>query len=259
MMHPVIESILKTICTEYEALPSAAQNQRIYAIKDPREAKMFFDLLVMIGLVAKLYHETSQSKVYVSPPKNAIKSSHELVAEITAYASSARSIKEHLDTLLAQGKLGASDYSLSLSQTPAMDKQITVHLVSENRQVPKDQNNPIALQTQEKPNYKGSVNPGSTSKEDDIFTGPAVMNPIGITRAKLMKVDENPDTLWKQMKLYIKGNALYSSMVFIAYVIALISFFSMFVVSKAFLCPDFASMKDKNPPWYCTYKTDENN
>lgn len=259
MIHPLVDKLISTICTVFEISPSVSEAQRVYLIADEREAKLVFDLLTSHGFSAKLYKESGASKIYVSMPKHKISFTPVSMAESESFAAAAKSIKEHLDSLIKNGQLvGLSEYSLSLANTLSNDKQITIHLISNQRQL---QGNipaaPPPINQNAAVNNATSRAQANSDDHDDIFSGPAVMNPIGIRRAKLMKIDENPDTLWKQLKLYVKGNALYSSMVLTACILGLIIFISLFVVSKAFLCPDFASMKDKNPPWYCTYKTDE--
>lgn len=64
--------------------------------------------------------------------------------------------------------------------------------------------------------------------------------------------EANKDTPTKRFILYMTGNAAVSGFAFLMMVVSLAALFSMFVVAKSFLCPDFALEKSKqNHAWYC--------
>jgi hypothetical protein len=264
------DRLIQRITQRFETISSASTRQRAYTIEDPHEAKIFFDLLVIYGFVAKFYRETNHSKVYVSPPKINRPISDALLDDASSFARAAISIKTQLDHMVSDHTIADGNYSLTLSKTANHNHQITILLASEPVMLESDPStaspppataissasneiSTAASATQKTAAYSRR----SQNTADDIFTVPAVLKPTNARREKLIKASEGNDNLWRRTKLYIKGNAFYSMLVFIGCVLALVVFISFLVASKAFLCPDFASMKDDNPPWYCKSKSDE--
>lgn len=85
--------------------------------------------------------------------------------------------------------------------------------------------------------------------EENIFSGPEIMRQPGKRKSNTLQAGAN-DSYWKQLKLYIKGNSLSAALIIVGWVAVMVVLFSMFTVSKAWLCPDFAN-PDKNKAWYC--------
>jgi len=253
-----IQDLVSATCTKVEEVNTATQAQSIFQINDPREAKLAFDLLTAYGFEAKLYNENSSSRLYVTPPKASKMENQALLAEALAYAHSLKALKQQADTIASNQNIAAPDYSISFATTPSLDKQIVVHLVSPNRRIAQAPATPkIAMSAAAPDTAAPQVIMGSRylqkKVDDTIFSGPEITRQAGYRRSK--EVSKGPDSLWKQFKTYLKGNAMAAGLTLGGCFAVLIVIISLFVVSKSFLCPDLAVVKKK--VWYCSYRNDE--
>lgn len=249
-----IQDLVLAACTRVEEVTTATQAQLIFQVADAREAKLAFDLLKVYGIEAKLYNENGASRLYITPPKASFMANQSLLAEALAYAASLQSLKQRADQIATNQHIAAPDYSISFVNTPLQDKQIIMHLVSAHRKVssagtpagssPYIVSRPAA--------QLGAARP--VKPEDDLFSGPEIMRPKSLGKFA-RKQDTGPDTLWKQFKTYMKGNAMAAGLILGACFAVLIIGISLFVISKAFLCPDLAVVKKQ--VWYCTYHDEE--
>jgi len=170
------------------------------------------------------------------------------MSEMLVYARSFIGLKQQAEQLASEVNNPAPAYRLGFANSTASDRQITIHISSPKRATSATAAAISTPQTEQQPLKSAAP----VKKQDDIFLGPEIMRPAGRRKSNEMH-SEGPDSLWKQCKLYVKGNSIIAALVIIATVALTVVFLSLFVLSKAFLCPDFASMKDKNPPWYCNF------
>ncbi len=252
-----IDQLIKRSCSACSELSSASDSQKVYVISDAREAKIIFDILIAYGLDAKLYHDDAQSKLYITLQKKKYPLRENWHLEAIATAETLLLLKKQLDQLSFAGKLAGSEYSLSMSPLAAGGKQILIHLPGNSSSTDNSGTNNTAPTSNQLPPAPPRRNVSYQPKQqenDDIFAGPTVTKKKGPSRLIKKGSEAAPDTLWKRTKLYIKGNIFYSMLVVIACILFVVVMFSFFSVSKGFLCPDFASLKDENPPWYCSQK-----
>ena len=251
-----IEELVSALCTNPQLLPTENKAQQVFFIADAKEAKLAFDLLAAYGFDVKVYNdnETGGAKLYVTPPKASRMADTGMLSEAMAYGSELKSLKERVDRMLSNQAIAAREYHLSFVVTPSQDKQLLIHFVSAKDDVAA----PVTANAGTKTALRPAQQPPTTKRhahsvKDNIFYGPEILHPPGVRRSKSFKSD-GPDGFWKQTKLYLKGNAMITIVTLGGCLMSLVVLFSLFVLSKAFLCPDFASMKDEKPPWYCTYR-----
>lgn len=245
-MQITLETIITAACSDIKKLPNPDKTQQVYGIENEKEAKLVFDLLVVYGFDAKFYPENGTAKLYVSTPHpSALADTHKMT-EMHSYACSFAALKAQAEQLAFEVNTAAPTYRLGFSNSSVTDKQITIHISSPKRAT--TANSPAPAPQRQQRALQTAIS--TTSKQEDIFLGPEIMRPPGRRKSNQLKT-EGPDSLWKQCKLYIKGNSIIAALVIIATIALTIVLLSLFVLSKAFLCPDFASMKDKTPPWYC--------
>lgn len=248
-----LRNIIEAACENAELQPSTANKHSVYHIANKKQAKLAFDLLIAYGFEVKLYHEQDYDKLYVTYPKPSAVSNNATMKEMLAYAKALKTLKQYADNVSVDPDIGSPEYSISFNNTPSQDKQCIISFAPsiDNAQIKPD------MQYQASKTISPSTVSNKRTKkgeaQDDIFSGPEIMRPSGVRKATSMK-SEGPDTVWKQFKLYAKGNSLSAGLTLGACFVGLILFISLFMVSKAFLCPDFASIRDKNPPWYCDIK-----
>ncbi len=249
-MQITLETIISAACSNAEKLESANKTQQIFRVDNASEAKLVFDLLIAYGFDTKFYPENNAAKLYIANPKPSQLSNKEMMAEIYAYARSFTGLKTQAEQLASDINNADPMYRLSFSNTPSSGKQITVHITSPNQPAksPSTSNTaPPAAPRASKPTTK----PVTKKQEEEIFLGPEIMRPAGRRKSNAINT-EGPDSLWKRCKLYVKGNSIIAALVIITTIALTVVLLSLFVLSKAFLCPDFASMKEKSPPWYCS-------
>lgn len=83
----------------------------------------------------------------------------------------------------------------------------------------------------------------------ELDTGPELTK-VPKYRKKKHKQELSNDSLRKRAKFFFIGNMASTGGWLLVYIFIILILFSLFVFGKAFLCPDFASMK-RNPSWYC--------
>lgn len=255
------KDVLETLCTELE-VKSTTDFQTVFAIRDPKEGKIAFDVLRSYGIECKVYHEEDSSKLYVTNPS--FESQDELddkLAHALAYCSALKSIKEIADTLCQESAeiLDSPDYTMAFVNAPGGAKQIVVNVLATSK-APEPrvaQHTSVSSQPQRpRPqNASAGKRPPGQSRyfrpppQDTMFSGPQLLqdNNRIISKKELQKQDA--DSYWHQLSLYLKGNSAVAFGIIVVIIMFLFSVFSMFVVSKGFLCPDLAAKK--NPAWYC--------
>lgn len=244
-MPPTIEDVVSAICSTYESLHIAGKNA--FAIPDLKEAKLAFDIFTAHGMEANVYNENGAARLYVA--QLGTKSMARL-PQALSYAKSLKSIKHAVETLNNDKTAQTTDYSISLADS-GRGKQIIIHLtpVLSEQKAPPIAATPSAI-TSSVP--KQPVKKQSTQFDHDFFAGPQVTRPIG-KFINQQKYNAGPDNYWKQMKTYVKGNSAGAVMILVTAFLGLIMAYSLFQVSKSFLCPDFiVAEQDKNRAWYCS-------
>ena len=256
------EDIISTLCTKAE-LRNASDFQKVFVIHDAREARLAFDVLTAYGFETKVYPEDGESKLYITNPKADDTTLPARFAAVTAYAAALRRIKGELDLLCqsAAETLQSPEYSLSFVNLPASGgKQLLINVlpavaVTTAAQPPTQPvAAPVAAPVAE--TALQSVNKPKTSRyvrakeEENMFSGPSLLSDNNKIISKKEKEKQEADTAWRQFTLYIKGNSAVAFSLIVILLIGLLTMFSMFVVSKGFLCPDLATVKDK-ATWYC--------
>ncbi|MDX2113563.1 MAG: hypothetical protein SFW63_07525 [Alphaproteobacteria bacterium] len=254
-MLSTIDLIIKQNSTSASEIHNANNTQHSYSFADNHEAKIFFDVLTACGFEVKLYRESSASKLHVGLPKKrlALPDGWQHAAE--SQIKLALVIKNNIEQQIKHGDAESDEFSLSITPLPSGGHQMIIHLPKSPATATFTQAQPAVINDRSAAPPQGLAAKKLGDIEDNsIYSGPDVMNQPGINLAKLMKIDESQDTLWRRIKLYVKGNIFYTMLVLVGCFVGLIVFISFFVLSKAVLCPDFAHIRDKNPPWYCTYK-----
>lgn len=267
------EDILNTLCSRVE--PSHSTDfQTIYILGDTKEAKLAFEVLVSYGFDAKVYHEDTGSKLYITTPapETQAQTEQKLTAAL-AYARYLKPIKSTLDALCADEAetLASPDYNIAFANTPvAGSKQISVQITpaavtaamqptyqqAAAPQAPR----PAAQAAKKAPAAKQPVGKNQYKKSDpDAFSqtsgGPAVGKKAYPTTAGIKNEE---DSELRQMWLYFTGNIATSSFSVFIIIIIIVVIITLFVMSKSFLCPDFAR-QEKNTAWYCLTDEDKEN
>ncbi len=256
----IIDQLIKQNSETASEIAAASSAQRSYSFASSHEAKIFFDVLTAQGFEVKLYRESAANKLHIALPKKRLVLADGWQHPLAHQIKTALIIKNNIEAEMKQSADEGAEFSLSISALPAGGQQITIilpkpHGLPASSSMQKSTAPELgAAKTITAPSYDATAKYRAISQDNSIYTGPDVMNQPGINLAKLMKIDESQDTLWRRIKLYVKGNIFYTMLVLVGCFVGLIAFISLFVLSKAVLCPDFAHLKDKNPPWYCTYK-----
>jgi hypothetical protein len=245
-----IETILSALCSQVEALPSQGF-QRIYLLQDAKEAKIACDVLNAHGFAAKLYPENGASKMYV-PQANNVPDIEKRLTAALAYAQALKPIKLGLDNLQQNAAAGSPDYSVSITTPTEFDKKISIQLSVPAP--PASQLPPAVTPPSLKPpaarRPDAQKRQGAKAPEPGVFSaGPQIAKQSLWFKKREQR--GNADSSWQQFSLYIKGNVAPAGMIVASVAITLLIIYSLFVVSKGWLCPDFVEAK-KNTAWYCT-------
>ena len=259
------EDILSTLCTKVE-LRNASDFQKVFVISDAREARLAFDVLTAYGFETKVYPENGESKLYITNPAADDATLPARFAAVAAYAAALRRIKAELDMLCqsAAESLQSPEYSLSFVNLPASGgKQLLVNVlpaaaVANASQAPAQPAAAPAAPSaaSAEASLAAAANRPKTSRyirpkeEENMFSGPSLLADNNKIISKKEKEKQEADTAWRQFTLYVKGNSAVAFSIIVLLLIGLLTMFSMFVVSKGFLCPDLATVKDKTT-WYC--------
>ncbi|MDE3015594.1 MAG: hypothetical protein KGI29_01530 [Pseudomonadota bacterium] len=243
-----IEELLTVLCPGASSARSA-DLQKAYLIPDVAGAKMAYEVLTAYGFDAKLYPEADASKLYVALPPAGDAWGKKFSAAL-AHARSLASIRQNLDGVssmtfanaIGGGKQLVIQFAPAAAETAkpptASPRAAPVFLEKKNTGT-----NPARKAKKGKDSFKALSGPavGKTSYPDALFAG------------------KREDGLWRQFYLYTRGNIATVTAAFFTFVIvpAIIAF-SIFTLTKSFLCRDFALSKmQENHAWYCG--TDDGN
>jgi len=233
--------IIAKVCSDFKEVGSN-NLQVIYEITNTKEARLAYDILVTHGFDAKIYSSPQKTaKLYVTHPTTDLPG----LEDALTYAEKLNNIRHELDDLPAQ------NYTLYFTNTPPAGKQILIQITSAASPSPAPRFAVSAAPQimTSKPTAQPKGRRKAAPEEDSIATGPAVAK---ASYAKVLGEDgDRKDTLRKRIFLYFTGNMATSSFAFMVMVVGLGLLFSFFVFAKAFICPDFASMK-RNHSWYCS-------
>jgi hypothetical protein len=259
------ETILSVLCERSE-LRTANDFQQVFVIPAAKEARMAFDVLMAYGFECKLYAEEEQSKLYITAPAADDATVQPRLQAVMLYVNFIARLKQELGALCADNAelLGSPDYTLSFMNLPASGgKQILVNVLPANAvlSVPVSsaqgavvaQPTAAPATTQQAAANRPKISSKRYSRpkqEETMFSGPSLLSDNNKIISKKEQQKQEADSSWHQFKLYIKGNSAVAFSIIVAMMLMLLTVFSMFVVSKGFLCPDLATVKDKKT-WYC--------
>jgi len=241
------EDILHTICSSVKETNSNG-TQVIFALEPAKEAALAFEILVAYGFDAKIYHTPEKpSKLYLTRREIA----PEIMQHALAYAKTLHQIKGNLDGLLPA--LPAQDFTVHFMHMPPAGKQILVQISPASGTAAPTAQPAVAAPVASVSRPVAAPAPARGKKpqaQEDILTaGPSVAK---TNYAKTLGSDATrKDTVTKRLFFYLTGNITASSFAMFVMVAILGIIFSLFIFAKAFICPDFASMK-KNHSWYCS-------
>lgn len=238
------EDLLSALCTEFQ--PQHANDfQKIFLIADAREAKLAFDVLVAFGFDAKVYPDAAKgSKLYLITPPAMDARAEERFAQAVAYAKALRGIKHSLDALPPPG-----GYTMTFANAPGNNKQINIVLTqpataiapaaaparpAQQAAAPAPKRKPMAMKAEAVFSTSGGPTLGARSY------------PGGLDE----KAQTRQSSLKRQIFLYLTGNAATGGVAVMFVIVVLAILFTLFILSKSLLCPDFATAK-KNVAWYC--------
>lgn len=238
------EDILTAICTEVKPL-SANDSQLTYALNNPKEAQLAYDILAAHGFDVRVYHEAQQaSKLYIAraandPPAYKLDSAYHYAA----------TLKEILGTM---GESDNGDYQMTFSNTPTQGKQISIYFPPAKTETtkPSPSSRTLAANSNTKfnaPAPKKSYVMRKPKKSEVFETGPALAKkyPFGI---QPVKQEEGPGIkTW--LSTYVFSNFAESVYTFLGMAFTLLIIFSIIVTLRGFVCPDLATNKSK--AWYC--------
>jgi hypothetical protein len=243
-----IGEILAAICTQVEMLPGK-DFQSVFFLDDAAEAAIAFDVLIAHGFDAKIYPQDSGAKLYVTPPENTPHLDQNLRSAL-AYAHGLKRIKLDMDAITAQDD-GGNSYRLSFSSPNKLskDKRIVIDIAAESELVA----HPVSTPDYQPPApLRQSQKRQSKPITEDIFgAGPTVAQQALFQQYKKQERNRKPDGLARQLTNFLKGQATSTFFWVIAYTLILAGLYSIFVLSRAYLCPDFAV--ERKHVWYCSY------
>jgi hypothetical protein len=240
------DDLLSALCGEFTP-QHASDFQKIFLIHDAKEARLAFDVLVAYGFDAKVYPDPEKtSKLYITQPAMDARAEQKL-EQALAYARGLRGIKENLDALATEPALASPDYTMTFANAPGNNKQINIVLTQAAASAIAASATRPAQAASPAPVAKRK--PASGKKEEGFSTGPTLGQRY-YPGALDEKAQAKQASLKRQIMLYLTGNAATGgTMVMLAIVIVAITF-TLFILAKSFLCPDFATVK-KNLAWYC--------
>lgn len=254
------EDLLSIVCPGFE-LGHATDFQKHYQIRDEKDAKLAFDILVSYGFDAKLYRDeqNNTAKLYITMPAADADPAvmEQRLFTAIAYGKALKDVKQRLDTLCHEEAeaLQSPSYTLTFANAAQGGKQIVIAIQSA---VASQQAQALAqpVMAPRPPSQPAQANRPAAKKmvkkkEDDGFNqGPAIAKQLYTAPGK--KKAEEPDNWRRQLFLYVTGNMATGGAGIIMAAVLLFVLFSFFILAKGFLCPDFAvEKKDVNRAWYC--------
>lgn len=260
------ETILSVLCERSE-LRTVNDSQQVFVIPAVQDARLAFDVLMSYGFECKLYAEEDKSKLYITNPAADDATVQSRLEAVVVYANFIARLKQELTVLCADNAelLKSPDYVLSFVNLPASGgKQILINVLPANAalsvpvsaaqgSVVQSSAAPAATTTQQAAANRPKISSKRyvrATQEETMFSGPSLLSDNNKIISKKEQRNQEADSSWHQFKLYIKGNSAVAFSIIVAMMLMLLTMFSMFVVSKGFLCPDLATVKDKKT-WYC--------
>ncbi len=258
-----LDDILNAICSEV-TLSHSNDHQKVYSLATPLESKLAFEVLVVYGLDVKVYHQADKpSKLYVTHPKMAPAQLEKVYAGALAYAKALKQVKLSMEALCgdAPGALQSMDYNIAFLKGQGRATQMLVQIMpSEDAKAlaaaPAAADAPAAAaaaaasaaSAQARANIR-KYGEKPKSHYEELSSGPAVGR--GNYPGKLSAEGEaQQNSIRRRMGLQILGNMTTSSFATFIMIIIAGVLLSIFVMMKAFICPDLA-VANKNKAWYC--------
>ena len=250
-----IEQILTILCSSVQQTLSN-DFQAVFLLSSSLEARLAFDVMLSHGFDVKAYpQDDNTTKLYITHPTWPAAQLQSTLDGAKAYAVALKGIQQNLDQMCSDAEpiLGALNYQMSFANSQANSKQLIVQISPMGAAVVAPPA-PVSVASAPIPAVKSA--PGAAkskykykAQRDEFSSGPAVGR-ASYPGSKNSDSGAPEETLKRRIMLYIFGNMATSSYAMLIMVIILGMIFSLFVFAKAFLCPDFASMKHSNA-WYC--------
>lgn len=241
-MSVTYQDVLEAVCSEV-SLVNANDTQHIFAITDAREAKLAYDILAAHGFDVRVYSEADASKLYIIHPA-AGGGDNENLSSALHYA---HTLKQLLDAM------PETDFTVAFANTSTQGKQISIYFP------PAKAGTAPPVATTSSPAAAARRPPVATplsrpkaprrAKEPNILnTGPELGKkyPFGIPSSN---GNPNKMTLSKWLSTYVFSNFAESFYAFLGMTFFILVLFSLWTVTKGYLCPDLATVK--NRAWYC--------
>jgi hypothetical protein len=239
-MLETLESLLRSLCTKVTK-SSQSDIQVLYVLEDNLEARLAYDVLSANGFEVKLYADDNSSRLYItrtslSPDKSGA------LEHATHHANLLKQLKSILDSQSGE------KYSLAFSGNPA-GTHIGIQFIDPKEPAP-EKFIPSVSSSQQSP-ARRTVKKSAQRKaveEDDVLTGgPAVARQF--IPKSLVPESQQEDTGFKRLALYTTSQAFKGGSWVALFGLCLGMIFSLLVLARAFMCPDFATAKEV--PAYC--------
>lgn len=253
--------LLSAICTKVEAVKNTAATQEVFLLENLQEARLAFDVLLAHGFEVKFYEEQTGAKLYHVIPDDVAGKFEKKLALAYSYAQSIGTIKQSLDRLKHSAYSNIQSYNIAYTSPSVhgQDKRIVIDILAVETAPRKKTAAPASTKQQESiPAAISSSNKIKSKKitqdeidASDFDAGPAVAKKslYKIFKEQQKKIDQ--DTLYRQTVNFLKSQRATTTFWVVIYLAGLLSLYSFFIIVKAYLCPDLATVQ-KNV-WYCSY------
>lgn len=248
------EDILKALCSRVEAVTSPASQQN-FIVADTRQGKLACDVLIAHGFDVRFYPNGGDAKLYINVPGSV---DNTKMSSALAYAQSLKHVLDTIENLSENLNAGIKQYDIGLAGTLGNHKRITIQLMASEPQMTTSSatapqqstlaSNPKIMATQ-----KSSASSPKKTAAHSLMQTPEITQVSWFARTDKYKQKRRPDGLLGQLTNYFKGHTAPTFYWVVMYLMILLIIYSLFVVSKGYLCPDFANAEKNLNPWYCDY------
>lgn len=249
MLQQHFQNILSWLCTSVEHLGSNATDE-VYKLTDIKEAHMAFDVFNALGFGVKIYDDETSSRLYITKPRFDKDTLERKLESARAYSVTLKQIQQSLQNLRTTQK-EICDYSVNLVNSP--DNSVKINLTAYKEVSARSASK---VTTQEAPAFSPASPPpmptgrkGKKHKDPFLHSG---LTGTALAKTHLMQDEKGKekDATSRWLYTHIFSHFLTYSAEVLAIVVLLLFISAIFVTSKAFICPDFAT-EAKKTPWYC--------
>ncbi|MDX1975139.1 MAG: hypothetical protein SFT92_05635 [Rickettsiales bacterium] len=266
-MAETIQDVLSALCSQVELL-SKNSLQDIYSLQDAKEAKLAYDVLASYGFDVKFYSENNENKLYITRPKANDSTYKAKLAAAAAYIAAFKTIKQSLDNLSKQPSLQLADYTITFSNAGS-GAQIGIYMTPKTKAAAPAPAKPVATPpiattpatpkpANPAPAQKGAHNKATKTAENAeqgvLDAGPQITSQYKYY-SKKDRGEEDAKGFKNAMSRFLVTHVASNTVVILLVITGILFVFSMAIISKGFLCPDLATVKNK--AWYCQTAEDE--